>query len=134
MSGGIQESVTSDSPLVILVTALLSGGVGTGITAVWRARKTVPAERDNLIVGSAQTALLSMKDSLAAEAARADRAENAIADRDEKIAARDAVIAERDRQLAAKDARIESLETRIDSLQEALDGMRLELHEIRTAT
>lgn len=127
MSGGIQESVTSDSPLVILVTALLSGGVGTGITAVWRARKTVPAERDNLIVGSAQTALLSMKDSLAAEAARADRAEKALR--------------ERDRQIATKDARIEALERSLDAMQDRLAGqmeqlerLRLELHEIRTAT
>lgn len=125
--GGLQESISSDSPLVILLTALLSGGVGTGLTAVWRARKTVPAERDNLIVGSAQTALLSMKDSLAAESTRADRAEKALRDRD--------------RQIATKDARIEALERSLDAMQDRLAGqmeqlekLRLELHEIRTAT
>jgi len=125
--GGLQESISSDSPLVILLTALLSGGVGTGLTAVWRARKTVPAERDNLIVGSAQTALLSMKDSLAAETVRADRAEKALR--------------ERDRQIATKDARIEALERSLDAMQDRLAGqmeqlekLRLELHEIRTAT
>lgn len=122
--------IGTESPVALIVTALLSGGGGASVGAIataWRSRKIVPAERDNLIVGSAQTAVLSMKDSLTEEARRADRAE-----------------AECDRlrtQLDAKDTRIAALERSLDVMRERLEGqmeqlekLRLELHEIRTAT
>ncbi|GAA2037291.1 hypothetical protein GCM10009740_31300 [Terrabacter terrae] len=106
--------------LPAIVTGLLGGGFITGGVAIYRARKTAGPERDSIVVGGAETAVLSLEKSLAAETKRADRAE--------------AALVERDRQLAAKDARIAALEKRIDTLQAALDSMRAELHQIRTAT
>ena len=106
--------------LPLLVSGLLSGGAITGGVAIYKARKTTGPERDSIVVGGAETAVLSLEKSLAAETKRADRAE--------------AALIERDRQLAAKDARIADLEKRIDSMQASLESLRTELHEIRTAT
>lgn len=103
--------------LVAVVTGILSGGLLTAGVSLYRARQTVPVERNNLVVSGAEAAVLSLERSLAAETRRADRAERAVVDRDEVI--------------AAKERRIEALERRIDEVQTALDAVRAELHQIR---
>ena len=105
--------------LIAATTGLLGGGLITAFVALYRARKTVPAERDSLVVGGAETAVLSLERSLAAETRRADRAE--------------AAVIEKDKIIASKEARIETLERRLDEVQNMLDAVRLELHQIRTA-
>lgn len=110
----------TDPMIVGLLTAILGGGFITALVALYTAKRKVPVERDNLIVSGAETAVLSIERTLAAETRRADRAEAALADRD--------------RIIATKDARIEALEKRLDDFQRALDATRAELHAIRTAT
>lgn len=59
-----------------LTTTVVTATLGTGgLVAWWRAKKTVPAERDNIIVTGAETAVQSLERSLQAETARADRLE-----------------------------------------------------------
>lgn len=103
--------------LPVIVSGLLGGGLFGAIATLYRAKKTAPAERDNFVVGGAETAVLSLEKSLAAETRRAERAEAAEARAQEII--------------AAKDARIDLLERKIDDMQRTLDQMRTELHEIR---
>lgn len=103
--------------LVAIVTGVLSGGLFTAAAALYRARQTVPAERDNLVVSGAETAVLSLERSLAAETRRAERAEASLVMRDEVI--------------AAKERRIEALELQLEKAQLLLDQVREELHEIR---
>jgi len=103
--------------LTAIITGILSGGLFTAAATLYKARKTVPAERDNLVVTGAETAVLSLERSLAAETRRAERAEAAVVMRDE-------VIAEKERRIAA-------LERRIDEVQAKLDSVRAELHQIR---
>jgi predicted RNase H-like nuclease (RuvC/YqgF family) len=107
-------------PLVGLIGILLSGGFVGALVALYSARKKVPVERDNLIVSGAETAVVSLERTLAAETRRADRAEAKVSSLEDA--------------LARKDARIEALEQRLDGLQRVLDHARAELHAIRTAT
>lgn len=94
-----------------------SGGIAT-VLAWLVARKKAPAEKDSIVVQSAETAALALQKSLAAETARADR-ETQRADR---------LQAEVER----KDKRITLLETRLDAMQSTLDEMRRELESLRT--
>lgn len=95
--------------VIAVVTMLSGGGAGYWISA-WQARKKVPAEVDSIIVMGAESAVTSLGASLVAETSRADRAELAVAERDEKI---------------------EALESKIDDLQHALNLLRDELHAIK---
>lgn len=106
--------------LVAVVSGVLSGGLLASVVALYRARKTVPAERDNIVVQSAETAVLSLQRSLAAETRRADRAE--------------AEMIRKDKVITEKERRIEELERRLDTVQQMLDDVRAELHQIRTST
>lgn len=103
-----------------LLTAAVSGVMGGGFigagVAVYTARKKVPAEVDSIIVSGAETAVVSLERTLAAETRRADRAE--------------ATVAARDARIAALEARTEALESRLDTIQRALDDARAELHRI----
>ncbi len=99
-----------------VATGVMGGGFLGALTTVWTARKKVPVERDSIIVTGAETAVLSLERTLAAETKRADRAE--------------AVVLAKDEALARKDARIEALERKLDALQQALDAAREELHSI----
>lgn len=109
------------SPILIgVLTTLLGGGFITALVALYTAKRKVPIERDNLIVSGAETAVLSLERTLAAETRRADRAEAKVASLEDA--------------LARKDARIEALEARLDEFQSHLDLARAELHAIRTAT
>lgn len=110
---------TSTSIIVPLLSVVLGGGFVTACVALYTARRKVPVERDNLIVSGAETAVLSLERTLAAETRRADRAEAKVASLEEA--------------LARKDRRIEALEKRLDDFQTALDMAREELHAIRTA-
>lgn len=111
------QGFTSPEVLVPAVVAILSGGFVGACVAVYRAKQTVPAERDNLVVSGAETAVLSLERSLAAETRRAERAEASLVMRDEVI--------------AAKERRIEALERQLEKAQQLLDAVREELHEIR---
>lgn len=104
--------------LPIIISGVLGGGIFGAVATLYRAKKVVPAERDSFVVGGAETAVLSLEKSLAAETRRADRAEAAEARAQEII--------------AAKDRRIEALERRIDDMQAMLDSLRVELHNIKT--
>ncbi|GAB3830238.1 hypothetical protein [Kribbella italica] len=107
----------SEIPLAIQLAApFLTGTAVAGVVAAWTARKKVPVERDSIIVNGAETAVVALTAVLAAETARADRAE---ADRDHAIADRDA---ERERRMA--------VELRLDAIQAALDDAREELRSI----
>lgn len=92
-----------------LVTGVMSGGLLFAGAAVYKARKTAPAERDNIIVQGAETAVIALERSLAAETRRADRAEA---------------------QVAERDAKLTLLQERLESVQAALDEVRHELHEL----
>jgi predicted RNase H-like nuclease (RuvC/YqgF family) len=105
--------------LIGLLSIILGGGFIGALVALYTARKKVPVERDNLIVSGAETAVLSLERTLAAETRRADRAEAKVATLEDA--------------LARKDRRIEALEKRLDDFQAALDLARAELHAIRTA-
>ncbi len=108
-----------ESLLTGALTGVMGGGFLGALGALWTAKKKVPAERDSIIVTGAETAVLSLERTLAAETKRADRAE--------------AVVAKKDEALARKDARIEALERKLDALQAALDAAREELHSILTS-
>jgi septal ring factor EnvC (AmiA/AmiB activator) len=105
-----REVVSTLAPL------LLSGGLVAAVVAAYRAKRTVPAERDSIVVTGAETAVLTLERTLQAETKRADRAEAALTQRDDE--------------LARKDRRIAALEARLDQLQVALDQARDELHAI----
>lgn len=102
----------------LIVSGVLGGGLIGALVTVYTAKKKVPAERDSIVVSGAETAVLALERSLAAENRRAERAEAALKDRK----------AELDR----KDERIAALELRLDQLQAALDAARDELHSILT--
>ena len=105
--------------LLLPVVSILLGGGGIASLFAWLlARKKAPAEKDSIVVQSAETAALSLQKSLAAETARADR-ESARADK---------LQADNER----KDKRIATLETRLDAMQTTLDEMRRELESLRT--
>jgi chromosome segregation ATPase len=95
--------------LPTLASAVMSGGLVFAGTALYKARKTAPAERDNIIVQGAETAVIALERSLAAETRRADRAEKQVADRD---------------------AQLERLQERLEAMQVALDEVRRELHDL----
>lgn len=78
--------------------------------AWYTARKKVPAERDSIIVGSAETTVQAALAVASAEAARADRAESD--NRDLR-------------------SRLDSALARVDQLQSALDMVRDELNSIK---
>ncbi len=107
------------SPLLLAASSGVMGGgfIGAAVS-VDTAKKKVPVERDSIIVTGAETAVVALEKTLAAETKRADRAE--------------ATVAVRDEQLNRKDARIAALEERLDQLQAALDAARDELHAILT--
>lgn len=100
-----------NSALTAVVAGVMSGGLFTSGVAVYKARKTAPAERDSLIVQGAETAVMTLERSLAAETKRADRAE---------------------RQVAERDKQLERLQLRLESMQETLDEVRRELHDLLT--
>ena len=89
-----------------LITVALSGGLITALATVYAAKRKVPAERDSIIVNGAETAVLALEKTLAAETRRADRAEA---------------------QIAARDKRIEALEAKLELLQSVLDEARAEI-------
>lgn len=103
-----------------IATGVMSGGFIGALVSIYTARRKVPAERDSIIVSGAETAVLSLERTLAAETRRADRAESVIVDCNEA--------------LARRDARIEALESRLDGLQKLLDEARAELHAILTTS
>lgn len=97
----------------VVYAVLGSAGIGGAITHLATARAIrakLPAERDSIIAEGAHTAVQSLTESLAAETARANRAE-----------ANEATLRQR----------CELLEARLDVLQNALDAARDELHAIR---
>lgn len=99
--------------LLALAGGVASGGlIGAGATA-YTAKKKVPAEVDSIIVTGAETAVQSLQASLAAETARAERAEA---------------------QVRERDARIDALEAKIDVLYTALDAVRDELIALKSST
>lgn len=109
-----------NSPLLAaIISALMSGGFVASIVAFYTAKRKVPVEVDSIIVSGAESAVLTIEKTLAAETRRADRAE-----------AREGVLLQR---IADKEARIEALEHKLDALQNALDDARQELHSIITA-
>ena len=71
--------------LAIEVMAAVGGGsalgglIGAG-SSLWVSAKKTPAEVDSIIVNGASTAVQALAHSLAAETARADRAEAKVAD------------------------------------------------------
>lgn len=97
-----------------LVTALVggagAGGLITAGTAAWRASRTVPAERDSIIVQGAETTVQGALKLAQAEAARADR-EAARADRAE--------------------AKVESLLAQLEQAQTLINHIRAELIELK---
>lgn len=105
--------------MTAIIVSLLAGGGLQAIVALYSARKKAPAERDSIAVDGAEKAVLSLKHALHAAEARAERAERALAERDEL--------------LRRKEARIEILESRLDDVQRVLDAVRTELHHIKTA-
>lgn len=108
----------SSQMLTIVVTGLMSGGFVGSAVALYSAHRKVPVEVDSIIVSGAESAVLTIEKTLAAETRRADRAE-----------ARESVLLQR---IADKEARIEALEHKLDALQNALDDARKELHSIIT--
>lgn len=101
----------SESPLLIAaVSAVLSGGLVGAFVTLWTARQKVPAEVDSIAVSGAETAVLALERTLAAETKRADRAEA---------------------QVLKQDERIETLEKKLDDLQYALNGARAELQSLQ---
>jgi chromosome segregation ATPase len=99
----------NDALLPIVASGTLSGGLVLGVVQAYRAVKTAPSERDSLIVKGAETAVVALERSLAAETRRADRAEKQVADRD---------------------AQLERLQERLEAMQVALDEVRRELHDL----
>lgn len=95
--------------LPALVSGVMSGGLLFAGNAIYKARKTAPAERDNIIVQGAETAVIALERSLAAETKRADRAEAAVAERD---------------------AQLSRLQDRLETVQATLDEVRRELHDL----
>lgn len=104
--------------LVAAASTVLSGGGVAAFVSLYTAKRKVPAERDAIAVGGAETAVLSLERSLKAETRRADRAS-------EEVVRLQDVIAQRD-------ARITALEKRLDDMQVALDRARDELHALVT--
>lgn len=104
--------------VTLLASTALGGGGLAAITSLYVARKKVPAERDSIAVGGAETAVLALERSLAAETKRADRAEA------ENIRLQS--------EIARRDARIAALERKLDEAQESLNSVRAELHELVT--
>lgn len=113
-----------------IATALLGGGGTAALVSVYSARKKVPAERDSIVVTGAETAVLTLEKTLAAETRRADRAEAQLVERTAEVERKDRQLAMKDSQIARKDERIANLEARLDRLQELLDEARDELHAI----
>lgn len=105
--------------LVPLLGILMGGGLIAACVSWYVAKSKTPAEVDSIIVAGAESAVVTIEKTLAAETRRADRAE-----------AREAVLLQR---IADKEARIEALEHKLDALQNALDDARKELHSIITA-
>lgn len=101
--------MTQNPILVALITGVMSGGIIGALTTLWVAWKKTPVERDSIIVGGAETAVLALEKSLAAEIRRADRAE-----------ARE----------AQKDAQLERMREQLEAAQATLDQVRAELHEL----
>lgn len=96
--------------LSTLVTVALSGGLVTAFSTIYAAKKKVPSERDSIIVNSAETAVLTLEKTLAAETRRADRAEQL---------------------LASRDARIEALEAKLELLQSVLDEAKAQIKQFK---
>lgn len=102
------------SPLVVaVVTGLLGGGLITAFTGIYTARKKAPVERDSIIVTGAETAVLALEKTLAAETRRADRAEG------EAARYRD---------------QVRAMEDKLNALQDALDATRAELTALLHST
>lgn len=99
----------NDPYLPVAASGVMSGGLVFAATAAYKAWKTTPADRDSIAVKGAETAVVALERSLAAETRRADRAESA---------------------LAAKDAQLERMQERLEAMQDALDELRRELHDL----
>lgn len=107
-------SPTTTSILIAIVTGVMGGGLITAGVSLYRAKKTATAERDNIIVTGAETAVLALQKTLTAETARADRAEK----KNEELR----------EEMRQKEQRIAQLENKLDTIQSALDEARDELH------
>lgn len=94
----------------VLLPILLSGGLVTALVTLYRARHTVPVERDSVIVQGATGAVTALERALQAETARADRN------------------AEEIQTLAAK---IDMMQETINTLQAALDEMKRSLSTVQ---
>lgn len=111
--------MSASTELVVpLATLILGGGLTGSLVSLYAAKRKVPVERDAIAVSGAETAVLALERSLAAETRRADRA--------------DAEVIRLQGVVEARDARIAALEKRLDEVQESLDGVRAELHQIIT--
>lgn len=94
------------------IVSVLGGGLlGSGAVAAWTARKKVPAERDSIIVASAEMTVQGALAVASAEAARADRSD-----------AENLVLRQR----------LNAALARVDGLQAALDLVRDELRSIQS--
>lgn len=102
--------MTLSTVISILMPALLGGGLITALATLYKTRRTVPVERDSIIVTGAQGAVLSLETALRHETARADRAER-----------------ESERLRAEKEhllAKIEEMQAKITALQDDLGDLR----------
>ncbi len=105
--------------LLPVVLALLSGGGLVGFLGWLLAKKKAPAERDSIVVQSAETAALSLTKSLDAETKRADRLQS---ENDEK-----------DAELRRLRAEVQRLRDQVSDLLVRLDAA-ITKNEIRHTT
>lgn len=100
----------------LLLPLLLGGGLITALVTLYRAKKTVPVERDSIIVTGAQGAVLALEKSLQAETARADRCS--------------AEVEELRKDLADLERKLNNAQGTILALQATLDDMRQQMSAI----
>lgn len=104
----------------VTTLATVSTLTGGAVAAMWRARRTVPAERNNLIVTGAETAVKSLEKSLAAESARATRLEHENNELRQAIEALKSEVADVRRQLATALRATSDTQQRISDLQDRM--------------